>query len=175
MLQRARKTLPPPPLHFPLRKLALCLDCDSCFEFGVTTCPACGSETIAPLARFFQPAMRLSRMFRKEGGDGEPGSSTKRQLFIVGRDRAKLYDYVRRAFADNPTVQVVLDRRVGDRRRGAPPTAGRVPERRRADRRNRDISAQLRALGWAIVLLDIAGDEREHPRAGRSPHGVPHS
>jgi len=39
--------------HLPLQKLALCLDCEACFELGYTTCPACSSRTWSPLARFF--------------------------------------------------------------------------------------------------------------------------
>ncbi len=39
--------------HLPLQKLALCLDCDACFELGYSTCPACSSRTWSPLARFF--------------------------------------------------------------------------------------------------------------------------
>jgi len=165
MLSRARRTPPPPPLHFPLRKLALCLDCDACFEFGPPTCPACGSETLAPLARFFQPAMRLSRLLRRDASNGETDARSRRQLFIVARDREKLYEYVKRAFADNPTVQVVLDRRTGDRRRGSMP---RLPDRRRGDRRSRDVTGQLRALGWAIVLCDIARED-ERQRVTRGP------
>jgi hypothetical protein len=150
MLDRARKPAAPP-VHFPLRKLALCLDCDACFEFGPGTCPACGSETLAPLARFLQPVGRLSRVLRKNGGSDVP-DNVRRQLFIVARDREKLYEYVKRAFAENPTVQVVLDRRVGERRRSG---MSRIPNRRGADRRRADVAGQLRALGWAIVLLDV--------------------
>jgi hypothetical protein len=40
--------------HLPLQKVALCLDCDECFELGYATCPACGSRTWSPLARFFE-------------------------------------------------------------------------------------------------------------------------
>jgi hypothetical protein len=39
-------------LHHPLRRVAICLDCEACFELGADRCPACGSETWAPLARF---------------------------------------------------------------------------------------------------------------------------
>jgi len=152
MLDRARKVAPPPPRHFPLRKLALCLDCDACFEFGPKTCPACGSETLAPLARFLQPVGRLSRALRRNG-DADVPETVRRQLFVVARDREKLYDYVKRAFAENPTVQVVLDRRVGERRRAG---MSRIPNRRQGDRRRSDVSGQLKALGWAIVLLDVA-------------------
>lgn len=164
MLHRARRTPPPPLLHFPLRKLALCLDCDACFEFGSSTCPACGSETLSPLARFFQPVARLSRALRSAGDARAVEPSLRRQLFVVARDRAKLYEHVKRAFADNPTVQVVLDRRVGDRRRSG---MARVPDRRRGDRRQRDVSGQLRALGWAIVLLDLARAGSGQPRITR--------
>jgi formate dehydrogenase maturation protein FdhE len=38
--------------HVPLRRIVLCLDCESCFEIGAATCPACGSATWASLARF---------------------------------------------------------------------------------------------------------------------------
>ncbi len=38
--------------HLPLSRLVLCLDCEQCFELGTSVCPACGSETWTPLARF---------------------------------------------------------------------------------------------------------------------------
>ena len=41
-----------PNLYFPLRRLALCLDCEKCFELGAEACPACGSGTWITLARF---------------------------------------------------------------------------------------------------------------------------
>jgi len=39
--------------HLPFQKLALCLDCEACFDLGYATCPACSSRTWSPLARFF--------------------------------------------------------------------------------------------------------------------------
>lgn len=41
-----------PHLHLPLRRLALCLDCEECFELGAEACPACGSRTSTTLALF---------------------------------------------------------------------------------------------------------------------------
>ena len=41
-----------PRVHFPLARLALCLDCDACFEIGFEQCPACGSRTWSSLSRF---------------------------------------------------------------------------------------------------------------------------
>jgi hypothetical protein len=43
-----------PQLHLPLRRLALCLDCEECFELGAEACPACGSGTWITLARFLE-------------------------------------------------------------------------------------------------------------------------
>lgn len=49
----------PPPVHaLPLARLALCLDCEACFEVGPGPCPACGSATWTPLARFFDRRAR---------------------------------------------------------------------------------------------------------------------
>ena len=39
-------------LHLPLGRLALCLDCETCFEVGFDACPACGSRMWASVARF---------------------------------------------------------------------------------------------------------------------------
>lgn len=39
-------------LRLPLDRLALCLDCETCFEVGTNSCPACGSRMWALVARF---------------------------------------------------------------------------------------------------------------------------
>jgi hypothetical protein len=39
-------------LHLPLHRMALCLDCETCFEIGSNSCPVCGSGTWASVARF---------------------------------------------------------------------------------------------------------------------------
>jgi rRNA maturation endonuclease Nob1 len=39
-------------LHLPLYRMALCLDCETCFEIGRDRCPACGSGTWASVGRF---------------------------------------------------------------------------------------------------------------------------
>ncbi len=43
-----------PPLHLPLKRLALCLDCEECFDIAAHRCPACDSQTWIPLARFLE-------------------------------------------------------------------------------------------------------------------------
>ncbi|HXG05685.1 MAG TPA: hypothetical protein VNO23_19995 [Candidatus Binatia bacterium] len=151
MLTRSRR--PGPQLHIPLRRLAMCLDCEVCFEVGPAECPACGSETWAALGRFLD----LHTGPTAANADHDASRRT-RQILLVARDRERLFEYLKRAFAGNDTVQVLLDRRVGERRRSAP--EGRLPERRRSDRRRQDVSSQLRGLGWAVVSVDPAAVKR---------------
>lgn len=47
----------------PLTRIALCLDCEQCFELGRAACPACGSETWAPVARFLHKSTRDLELF----------------------------------------------------------------------------------------------------------------
>jgi hypothetical protein len=44
--------------HVPLGRVALCLDCDSCFKIGYDACPACGSRAWALVARFLSSKPR---------------------------------------------------------------------------------------------------------------------
>ncbi|MBI2491243.1 MAG: hypothetical protein HYV94_03950 [Candidatus Rokubacteria bacterium] len=74
----------------------------------------------------------------------------ERLLFIVGRGRRPFYESLRRTFGGDDTVQVVLDRRVAERRRKRP--ARRKEDRRQADRRaRRQIDRQIRSRGYAVV------------------------
>jgi hypothetical protein len=76
-----------------------------------------------------------------------------RQLIIVAGDRAHLYEHLKRGFAGNGTVRVLLNRRVIARRTRSGPYE---TERRQADRRlPSKVDALLRAIGWAIVPLDV--------------------
>jgi hypothetical protein len=47
--------LPDHPLHVPLGRVVVCLDCEACFTLGADRCPACGSETWTLVARFLGP------------------------------------------------------------------------------------------------------------------------
>jgi hypothetical protein len=72
-----------------------------------------------------------------------------RHLLIVTRLEPILYEYVQRTFAGEDAVEVVLDRRLRDRRLAS---TSPVEERRRADRRSsRPIRDRLRSPGWAVV------------------------
>lgn len=71
------------------------------------------------------------------------------RLLIVARDRAGLYVEARDRYGREGGVEVVMDRRVRERRRRG---GVRVLERRRVERRvRRDVEAQLRSAGYATV------------------------
>jgi hypothetical protein len=85
-----------------------------------------------------------------------------RQVIIVAGHRAHLYEHLKRAFAGNETVRVLLNRRIGERRvRSGPSTA----ERRQGDRRAlRTIDGLLRAMGLAVVPQAVPGTHRGSTR-----------
>jgi hypothetical protein len=75
-----------------------------------------------------------------------------RELFIVARDRGDLYRYLSQTFADAETVEVIWDRRQGERRRAVHSV---VPDRRRWERRTRtSVADDLRAVGYAFLALE---------------------
>src|SRR6266446_2155945 len=72
--------------------------------------------------------------------------SMARHLFLVSRHEARLYEYLLERFRDDGNVEVILDRRRGERRRRSP-AQGQEPDRRRSDRRTRreiDLELQVR-------------------------------
>jgi hypothetical protein len=143
-----------------LRQLALCLDCDECFDISSPTCPTCGSATWTALARFLARASSARQPGRRDAAARRPDDppETVRQLIIVAGDRAHLYEHLKRGFAGNGTVRVLLNRRVIARRARSGPYEA---ERRQADRRlPSKIDTLLRAIGWAIVPLD--GPKNHH-------------
>ena len=73
-----------------------------------------------------------------------------RDLFIVSRPDGALHAYLSRYFAGRPDVDVISDRRYEERRRRNVST---VTEYRWAARRRYSTSADLAALGVAIVIV----------------------
>lgn len=74
-----------------------------------------------------------------------------RYAYIVSARHQELYEYLRERFAGDEKVEVILDRRVGQRRRRE--VSVRV-ERRTGDRRLRlDVDSQLESHSYAIVTL----------------------
>jgi hypothetical protein len=97
----------------------------------------------------------------------EPDSATigsdqaaRSLLIIVPRDRVDLYQSLSRSFSD-PNVQVIVDRRVGDRRAGGNPPNR---DRRRADRRLRvNSAADLKAGRCVTVPLSASATDLLDP------------
>jgi len=81
-----------------------------------------------------------------------PQDSRARHLFIVSREHRWWYDYLADRFGGDPNVRVILDRRIGERRRDARSVDA---ERRRAERRLRPhVDGELQGQAYVIVDLD---------------------
>jgi len=92
-----------------------------------------------------------------------------RYLVITAKDQASLYDFFRRTFAGVETVEVRMDRRLGERR---PQADSATVDARHADRRSRpEIDAELRASGFAFVRSMTSP---EGGRASSSPAAQAH-
>ena len=74
-----------------------------------------------------------------------------RQLVIVAREHPDLYSYLRERFSGRAQAEVLLDRRVGQRRGEHVPVPS---DRRRQDRRaRRGVDTMLRSRSHVIVTL----------------------
>jgi len=88
-----------------------------------------------------------------------PSKSVPRRdlLFIVSRDALDHYEHLKRVFADDKKVTVILDRRTNHWNTSSAPEAERLP----VDRRARPlIDDRLRRQGWAIVQMLYADSRR---------------
>ena len=66
------------------------------------------------------------------------------RICIVSAYRPDLLDEARHALSLGQNIEVIVDRRIGERRTAARDTSG-------TDRRRRNIEDELRAEGYAIV------------------------
>ena len=74
-------------------------------------------------------------------------------LFIVSRDQRDLHAYLTKEFRRDEHIQVIVDRRMGDRRCRVEP---RAPDQRRAARRRTlAMERQIRSVGFALVRNEI--------------------
>jgi hypothetical protein len=75
-------------------------------------------------------------------------------LFIVSRQQLDLYRYLSREFSTETDVQVILDRRYGERRLQGDRRSAPRGDRRQTDRRGQvEIGSQINTLGYAFVRL----------------------
>ena len=70
-----------------------------------------------------------------------------RLLLIVSRGEPGRYMYLKHVYGSE-AVEVIVDRRVGQRRQSQ---RSAVLERRRGGRRQRDLTEEIQKLGWALV------------------------
>jgi hypothetical protein len=144
---------PTRPTGFPLSQARVCLDCD-CLTVE-QRCPWCDRDGSVPLAAWFRPLEDRKADAVRHGATASP-TARPRWILIVQHHQRDLYRVLRQALAGTG-VEVLYDRRVGQRRRtAAEPGAG---EQRRADRR--------RPRPSAVVYQESApAVERETPPAG---------
>src|SRR5262245_4652681 len=88
-------------------------------------------------------ACRAPELVHCEGLDME-----QKYLLIVARRARSTYALMRDTCASHDDIDVVLDRRHGQRRRSSVPTQA---NRRGRDRRSHTIEVFLRQLGWVLV------------------------
>ena len=102
--------------------------------------------------------------------EGFPSSSfpSTRWLFIVPSGDVGRYNHLVKLLSDVSGVTVILDRRQGERRRGAEPAA---PDRRRFERRVR--RPEMSSLGYGLIRFTVREETGSAP--GPPPvHGQAH-
>ena len=134
---------------FPLQQARVCLDCD-CLTLK-QSCPWCDRDGTVPLAGWFRPMEERKAVPPRHGKTDAP--TARRWILIVQHHQRELYRVLRQALAGTG-VEVLYERRVGQRRRTA---AGRsAGERRGPDRR--------RPRPSAVVYQDtVAPSKPESP------------
>jgi len=78
-----------------------------------------------------------------------------RHVFVVSRHHARLYDYLIERFQGDRKVEVILDRRVGERRAAERRNGGLLPgtDRRSGDRREKRPGDDLVLRSHVIITL----------------------
>ena len=112
----------------------MCLDCD-CLTVE-QSCPWCDREGTVPLSAWFRP-IEPGRAKATRQAEPDPAPS-HRWVLIVQHHQRDLYRVLRQALTGT-VVEVLYERRVGQRRRTAAALSG--DERRRTDRRRPQATA----------------------------------
>ena len=80
-------------------------------------------------------------------------ANTQTRVVVVPKPLATFFfDRLSRLYAGRPDVRVVIDRRVGQRRRAADAPPPQVPERRQGDRR-------VEAVYWSLEDMPFVAAE----------------
>lgn len=138
-----------------LKQARLCLDCD--WLTDQASCSQCGGQGTVPIAGWFRP------LEERAAGDGRPGKSAPsaaRFILIVQHQQRELYRILRQAL-DATGVEVLYERRVGQRRRTAGGPSAR--EQRRADRRR----PRPTAIAYEVTVAPAEPESPSRPGAGR--------
>jgi len=121
-----------------------------------------GSRSSRTPGRTVMPSRSTMNFARDDASSLERLLRPRRCLLVVPRSKLEFYQSLRRSFADNDRVEVVLDRRFSQRRAA---TTVHEPERRGGDRRVRTATeAELRAGRWTLVSVsEPAAPPRARP------------
>ena len=123
------------PMSLSLKRARVCLDCDCLTD--EQSCPWCDRGPTVPLAGWFRPIEDDKTATRQE----KSSPPVARQwVLIVQHHQRELYRVLREALTGTG-VEVLYERRVGQRRRTAAGPA--AEEQRRADRRRPRPSATV--------------------------------
>jgi hypothetical protein len=82
------------------------------------------------------------------------GLSVSTDLLIVARNQRSLFDYLKYDFESDPEVEVLLDRRQGERRQPRHTRTWNGDRRRQNDRRVQPpLDEKFESVGFAVVRL----------------------
>lgn len=137
-----------------LKHARLCLDCD--WLTDQATCSQCGGHGTVPIAGWFKP---LEERGTGNGRSGKGGSAARHFILIVQHQQRDLYRILRPAL-EGTGIEVLYERRVGQRRRVA---AGSAEERRQTDRRRPRPSA----IAYEVTVAPAEPESAPRPGASR--------
>jgi hypothetical protein len=142
-----------------LKDARMCLDCD--WLTAESSCSQCGAHDTVPIAGWFRPLNERAGTSRRFAKSASP---SRRFILVVQHQQRELYRILRQAL-ESTGVEVLYERRVGQRRRvAAGPSAD---ERRRSDRRR----SRPSAVAYEVTVdPDASGSSR--PNVARVPVNV---
>ncbi|HKB27119.1 MAG TPA: adenylate/guanylate cyclase domain-containing protein [Methylomirabilota bacterium] len=111
-------------------------------------CAALGAAPDARRHRAAGEALLGELNMRASSQWGETEVAELGHLFIVARANTDLYDFLAQELSDARTIQVILDRRQGERRQ---PPGTSAEDRRQAERRRAQLDEDLRDWGLAVA------------------------